>query len=496
MRLWLFSLALCLSALQAADIPTPPALIPATKQAITITPHTLHAGRETISYQAHTGYLPLIEDGKETAKIFFTAYFADKTPPKGSTRPITFCFNGGPGASSIWLHMGAFGPERVAITDLEMNPSPAGYEPNPHTLLPVSDLVFVDPISTGFSTTLEGVDSKQYHGFSEDINSMTEFVRSFINHYQRWESPKYLLGESYGTVRIVGLADALSEQHHLQVNGLILISSCLDFQTTDFNATDTSAILSLPSFAAAAWYHKKLAPEELQKPLKQFLQEVEAFTLSKYSEALLKGDSITQEEKNILAEQLSKYTSIPKEFFITTSLRISSSVFRNMLLEHDEKDIGRFDSRYSGFQLDPESATALYDPSFDAITGAFVSSYQSYLQRALHFNETAPYFALNRDVHPWNFGRKELPAGLGYLSVTGQLRNNMIQNPNLRVYVASGYYDLATPYFAAIYNLNHLFLPTPIKKQIQCSFFEAGHLMFLHPPSLERLSTEIKEFIK
>jgi len=471
-------------------------LVKSSKPNVTTSSHSIELNGATLSYNAETGYLPLLEEGKEIAQIFFTAYFAHDKAPDNKRRPITFCFNGGPGASSIWLHMGALGPKRVITEDVTMNASPGTYETNPYTLLTTSDLVFVDPVSTGFSKTATGIESKQFYGFDEDINSMTEFVRSFITTYKRWDSPKYLLGESYGTVRIVGLADKLAEQHYLQVNGLCLLSSCINLQTAElYDSNDLASFLALPSYAATAWYHKKLDPSELQKTLPDFLHEVEDFAILKYATALFRGDSIADHQKEEVARALSRYTGINQEQYLSNSLRLSQAVFRKKLLEHEEKTIGRFDSRFQGFIMDPESAVPIFDPSFDAITGSFVSAFQSYLQNELHFTENAPYYALNREVQPWNFGRKELPAGLGYLNVTEHLKANMIQNPNLRVYVASSYYDLATPYFATAYTLNHLFLPQPLRKQVHHSFFEAGHLMYLHKPSLVKLSTELKEFM-
>ncbi|HXF28573.1 MAG TPA: hypothetical protein VN457_01870 [Chlamydiales bacterium] len=493
--LFLFLLlpALCIAEEKKTE-PTPPEVEVPQKSEVITADHTLQLGTKTISYQSLTGFLPLTMDGQEKAQVFFTAYFAKDADPH--TRPITFCFNGGPGCASIWLHIGALGPKRAHVKDLIMNPSPCRYETNPYTLLQTSDLVFVDPVSTGFSHPKPGVDAKQFYGVDEDIASMSEFVRYFLTYYDRWNSPKFLLGESYGTLRVVGIAEKLYTDHFLATNGLILISSCLDFHTQDTNCNDLGQILSLPSLAATAWYHKKLAPEMQAKPLKELITEVEKFSIHEYAHALFQGDTLPEAKKIEVATQLSNYTGLAPAYISRMQLRLQNGAFMKELLKNDFKVLGRFDGRYTGYVFDPEARAPLFDPSLDAVASAFISAFQEYLDQDLHWKSTAPYKMLNHEVHPWNYGMKQLPAGMGYVSVTEHLRTSAIQNPNLRIYVASGYYDLALPYFSTTYTLNHLQLPEPLRKQVTHSLFEAGHMMYLQEASLVRLSQELQDFIQ
>jgi carboxypeptidase C (cathepsin A) len=451
--------------------------------------HVLDIKNKTLSYESVTGTLIIKNDeGKDNASIFFTGYFLKDSP--ASNRPITFCFNGGPGASSIWLHMGVLGPKKVAIKDLQFNASPGHYQDNPHTLLEETDLVFVDPVSTGYSKPAEGIEAKEFYGVEEDISSLSEFVRQFVTHFDRWGSPKFLLGESYGTLRVVGIGEKLAEDNFLFLNGLILISSCLDLQTSD---NDLGYILALPSFSAASWYHKKLSPELQSKKLQELLAEVEEFATHEYATALLLGDSLEDTEKRKVTEKLASFTGFSVDYVLKSSLRIRDIKFFKELLENQAKLVGRFDARFTGPEADPLSQYPSYDPSLSAVSGAFTSAFQEYLRDNLGYKKDDSYEVLT-PLQQWNWGLKNQAAGLGYLSVSNHLKSSMIKNPALKLFMASGYYDLATPYFATDYTVNHLQLPPELRQNLQQHYYEAGHMMYLHEPSLIRLKKDLSEY--
>ena len=337
--------------------PTPPT--PSTPPAkteekeISVTEHTVQINGQPIEYKAYTGKLPLLNDkGMPKAFIFFVAYIK-KQAPDAPARPLTFCFNGGPGAAAVWLHMGLLGPKRVVLDSDRFTPPPYSYTDNEYSLLDVTDLVFVDPVSTGYSHTAPGEDSKQFHGVEEDIKSMGEFIQSFTTRYERWDSPKYIIGESYGTTRAAGLALHLLNEYKYYLNGIVLISSVLNFQTLDFDeGNDLAYLLYLPSYTAAAWYHKKLAPA-YQKDLRKTLQDVETFALNEYAVALLQGDSLGETKRKDTIEKLSAYTGLPSSFIERADMRVDMSRFANELLRSENRILGRFDSRYLGLPDNP-----------------------------------------------------------------------------------------------------------------------------------------------
>lgn len=458
--------------------------------------HILKTATEQLTYESTTGTLTLKkDDGKDSADIFFTSYFLKDSTKKN--RPIAFCFNGGPGSAAIWLHMGVLGPKRVTIQDLVYNSSPGTYQDNPYTLLSDVDLVFIDPVSTGYSKPAEGVDAKQFYGVEEDISANADFIRLFLTHFDRWGSPKFLIGESYGTLRVIGLAEKLHEDYFLDVNGLVLISSFIDSQTVGFGVeNELSYVLTLPTLSATSWYHHKLEPELQNKKLQELLAEVEEFAIHDYATALLLGDKIDAEKRKQVAQKLASYTGLTVDYLLKSSLRIKDSRFLKELLRKDDKVIGRFDGRVSGFDLDSASCDPGYDPSLDNIAGYFTCAFQQYLRNDLQWKNNEPYRILNRAVHPWNWGLKGQPAGLGYLSVAEHLKSSMIKNPNMRLFLGSGYYDLATPYYAADYTLDHLQLNTELRDNIEQHYYEAGHMMYLDEPSLIKMKADLSGFIQ
>jgi len=458
--------------------------------------HTLSLNNKNLSYESVTGTLTLKgDDGKERANIFFTAYFLKGVAP--DARPISFCFNGGPGSASLWLHMGVLGPKKVVLQDAVYNAPPGRYEDNPYTLLESSDLVFIDPVSTGFSLPVEGVDAKQFHGVEEDIASVAEFIRHFVTKFDRWGSPKFLIGESYGTIRAAGLADKLYEKYYMNINGLALVSACLDLQAMAFDPTnDLGYVLTLPSLAAAAQYQKKLAPELQAKKLQELLAEVEEFAIGEYASALLMGDTLPEAKKQEIALKLAKFTGLSPEHIIQSALRIRCYRYYKELLRNENKLIGWFDARFTGYDQNQLSEFASYDPSLSAVAGNFASAYLHYVNQELDWKKERPYYVINPSVNPWNWGYTGLPAGMGYLNLTEQLKSAIIKNPTLSVFIASGYYDLVIPYFSTDYTVDHLQLPPALQNNVQRHYYEAGHMMYVHPPSLVQMKKDLSEFIQ
>ena len=468
---------------------------------LSITQHSVTIGQQEIHYTVTAGTIVLKEeqekdrksDGeKAKASVFFVAYTLDNTGDTAK-RPITFSFNGGPGSSSVWLHLGVLGPRRVE-TDQQGNLLQPPYQliENQYSVLDQTDLVFIDPISTGFSRVVQGEEAKQFHGFKKDIESIGNFIRLYTTRYQRWTSPKFLIGESYGTTRAAGLSGYLQERHGLYLNGIMLISSVLDFQTIRFmNGNDLPYILYLPSFTATAWYHN-LLDEGLQVDLHQTLQEVEAFAVGEYALALMKGTDLPEDERQEITRKLVRYTGLPIDYIERTDLRVSIMRFCKELLRNQGKTVGRFDSRFTGLDRDSVGERFEYDPSYTNILGPYTATLNDYLRSQLKFESDLAYEILTDRVHPWNYD----PHQNQYVNVTDTLRKAMTTNPYLKVFVASGYYDLATPYMATQYTFNHLGLDKSLQQNVSMSFYEAGHMMYVHQQSLIQLKKDLSSFIQ
>lgn len=460
----------------------------AAEPGLSVTTHHIVLNGKQINYTATAGMINLADDkSNPKASLFYVSYI--KEAESNETRPLTFCFNGGPGAASVWLHLGMLGPKKVALDPEHFTPAPYHIVDNPYSLLDKTDFVFIDPVSTGYSRTAQGEDPKQFHGVEEDIKSIAQFIQLFTTRHNRWDSPKYLIGESYGTARASGLASHLLEEYKLYLNGIVLISSILDFQTIDFDDSNLlSYILFLPSYTAAAWYHGKLNPD-LQKDLPQALKQAESFALNEYALALLQGDALSEEKVERIASELARLTALPVNEIKKAGLKVPMYQFSKQLFEDQKKLLGRFDSRLLGFACDACGNSFNYDPSITAIFGAFTGAFMDYVRKDLKWEGDDQYKVLT-SVRPWNYGN----ASNCYLNMTTNLKESMIKNPLLRVFVASGYYDLATPYFGTIYTFNHLGLNPSLRNNITMRFFEAGHMMYTHPPSLEKLKRELAEF--
>ena len=468
---------------------------------LSTTQHSVTIGQQEIHYTVIAGTIVLKEeqekdsksDGeKAKASVFFVAYTLDNVGDTAK-RPITFSFNGGPGSSSVWLHLGVLGPRRVE-TDQQGNLLQPPYQlvENQYSILDQTDLVFIDPISTGFSRVVQGEEAKQFHGFRKDIESIGDFIRLYTTRYQRWTSPKFLIGESYGTTRAAGLSGYLQERHGLYLNGIMLISSVLDFQTIRFmNGNDLPYILYLPSFTATAWYYN-LLDEELQADLYQTLREVEEFAVGEYTVALMKGTDLLEDERQEVIKKLTRYTSLPIDYIGRTDLRVNIMRFCKELLRNQGKTVGRFDSRFTGLDRDSVGERFEYDPSYTNILGPYTATLNDYLRSQLEFESDLAYEILTDRVHPWNYDTHQNQ----YVNVTDILRKAMTTNPYLKVFVASGYYDLATPYMATRYTFNHLGLDKSLQQNVSMSFYEAGHMMYVHQQSLIQLKEDLEGFIQ
>ncbi len=458
------------------------------------TRHTMTVGGRELSYFATAGFLSLKEEsGKPRANVFFVAYTLDRGPePSPADRPITFLFNGGPGAAAVWLHLGTAGPRRLALGPEGETPAPpVKLVDNESTWLTGSDLVFIDPVGTGYSRAASPEQAKDFYGVHEDIASIGDFIRLYLTRYQRWGSPKFLAGESYGTLRAAGLAEHLADNQGVAINGVILISSVLSFQAFQFGeGNDLPYINYLPSYAAVAWYHKKL-PAKLQEDLGKTLDEVTRFATGEYAMALIKGSSLTAEERRAVAQRLATYTGLPPAYVEKSNLRVTQPAFAKALLEEKGLVVGRFDGRITGVDPEPTSAHAEYDPSLTPYLDAYTATFVDYVRRELRFESELKYDVLSGNVRGWNFGQ----GNNGYLTMTDNLRRAMAANTHLKVMSASGYFDLAAPYYGTVYSLNHLGLPAETLGNITQRFYRGGHMMYHRKADLEQLQRDVVGFV-
>lgn len=489
--LLLAALALVATAMDEPAKKDAPAPAKNLKDVTAQTKHSITLDGKKLDFEATAGTMVLKdEDGKPQASIFYTAY--TKPGEDAATRPITFCFNGGPGSSSVWLHMGAFGPRRVNFTDDgQPLPPPARLIDNEGTLLDLTDLVFIDPVSTGFSRAADEKNAKQFHGVQEDLNSVGEFIRLYTTRTGRWKSPKYLAGESYGTTRASALANHLQGQLGMRLNGVILVSAVLNFGTIRFDeGNDLPYPLFLPSYAATAWYHKKLDPE-LQKDFKKTLADAEAFANGEYLQALHRGSDLSDTEKKAVAAKVAKFTGLSEEFVLRNDLRVEGQRFMRELLRDRGRTVGRFDSRYLGKDATDAGERPDYDPSYAAVQGTYTEGLNAYVRGELKFESDLPYEILTGRVRPWNYGT----ASNRYLNVAPALRSAMTTNADLRVLVANGYYDLATPFAATQYTFKHLGADRKLLDRVTMTYYDAGHMMYVHKPSLVKLKKDIAAFL-
>jgi len=436
------------------------------------------------------------KDATAYAKIFYVAYF--KKDAKAEDRPITFFYNGGPGSSTVWLHMGSLGPKHV-VTDGDQHLPAAPYKliDNANSLLDTSDLVFIDMPGTGFGRLVGKDADKGFWGVDEDAHAFARFIQRFITKYDRWNSPKYLFGESYGTTRSAVLSDILENEKSIDLNGVILLSQIFNF-TTDIDGpsgnpgVDLPYVLGLPTYAATAWYHKKLPNQPAA--LEPFLKEVEEFAMGGYTHALALGTDISPEEKQATAEKLHEYTGLPVAYLLRANLRVNGGEFEKTLQEDQDLTTGRLDTRFSGPNLNPLSESAEYDPQSSAISSAYVALFNDYVRKDLKFGEGQTYLPEAQfGSFQWDFAHKGNPIDL---NVAPDLAEALKTNPRLKIMVNGGYYDLATPFFAAQYEEKHLPIPQSLAKNIEYDWYESGHMVYVQQESLKLLHDRVSAFIK
>ncbi len=438
-------------------------------------------------------------EGPALAHMFYVGYF--KNGAKAENRPVTFFYNGGPGSSTMWLHLGSLGPKYVeTASDQHLPGAPYKLRENPYSLLDVSDLVFIDMPGTGFGQ-LTGKDAgKAFWGLDQDAGAFARFIARFLTKYNRWNSPKYLFGESYGTTRSAVLANLLENDKNIDLNGVMLLGEIFNF--TVFTGLDTPGVdlpyeLALPTYAATAWYHKKLSPQP--QALAPFLDQVEAFALGDYMHALAQGNSVSDAEKQAVAEKIHQYTGLPVAYILKANLRVTAGEFRKQFAGDEDMIAGRYDTRYLGTGLDPLSQNAEYDPQSTAISSAYVAQINSYVRNDLKFGATSTYLpsALFGDAN-WNWTRKGdggISGAVG-TNVSSDLADAMKTNPHLKVMVNDGYYDLATPYFAAKYEEEHLPIPKSLIKNIEYDWYEAGHMAYVRDECRQQMHDRVAAFIK
>jgi len=458
-----------------------------------VTHHRITVDGKTLAYTATAGRLPIKRgDGKIEAEMFFVAYTLDGQ--EAGKRPLTFCFNGGPGSASVWLHMGAVGPRQVVLQPNGFMPAaPYRIADNPNTLLDKSDLVFVDAIATGLSRAANAEMIKKYLGVKGDIEAFGEFIRFYITRYERWPSPLFILGESYGTTRAAGIANYAAD-HGISFNGITLLSTAMDFGTLEWSKNnDVPYILLVPSFTMIAAYHKRLAPE-LMQDLGKTRQEVEHWAMGDYATALAKGDSLPADERQKIIDTYARYTGLDRKLIDNANLRIDVEQFTHNLLLDQKLRVGRLDGRFTG--VDPEGLleTHEFDPTASAIVPPYTSVFNNYLRNDLGYKVDMPYkvFAWDEPAfQKWDWGE----AIKGFPNTAPGLRAALAKNPYLKVLVMEGYYDLATPYLAANYSIDHLNLGPQLRKNIGFDTYEAGHMVYVDNTSHAKMTRDLGEFM-
>jgi carboxypeptidase C (cathepsin A) len=458
-----------------------------------VTKHSIRVGSRQLNYTVTTGFMPLKNavSGDTEAKIFFIAYTLDGVPA-GEKRPLMFSFNGGPGSASVWLHLGALGPKRVKMLDDGlMPPPPYEMEDNQQTWLTDTDLVFIDPVGTGYSRAAKPELASKFFGVRGDIDSVGEFIRLYLGRYERWSSPLFLVGESYGTTRASGLSDNLFD-HGIGLNGIMLISTVMNFQTIRFaDNNDLPLVLILPSYAATAWYHKRLPASMQAKPVAQVAKEAREFAANEYMPALLRIDSLTPQERSALSAKFSSFTGLSTDYIERNDFRIELGKFNKELTRDIRRTSGRLDSRFLGIDRSASGDDPDNDPSMSAIRPPYTAVFNDYVRRDLGFKSDQEYYILGGGITgPWNWNTSN-----GYADTSMPMKDAMAKNPYMQIFIACGYYDMATPFYAAEYTVSAMNLDPSLRKNISFSYYEAGHMMYIEKNSLRKLKDDASAFI-
>ena len=469
--------------------------LPVPAERSVVTRHSMRINGRSISYTATAGTLLIKNDkDKPAVSFFYVAYAVDGGKPGGSKRPLTFMYNGGPGSSSMWLHMGSFGPVRVANQgDKPIPPPPYETVANDNSLLDKSDLVFIDAPGTGYSQLVGRAEGKDFYGIDQDADAFAKFITRYVSLNRRWNSPKFLFGESYGTTRSAVLAKLLQEQG-MELNGVVLISSILDFNVWSSTGVDHAFVVNLPSEAAIAWYHDKIANKPAD--IRTFLASVKQYADSDYMLALAKGDALTPAETDRVASQLSQYLGLSPAYIKQANLRIDPSRFRKELLRDQRRTVGRLDGRFEGIDPDAAGETPDGDAASDAATGAYLAAFNQYAAETLKFTEDRPYLPNNYGVinRGWDWKRKS-GHGITQAPYVGtDLADAMRRNPHLKIFSANGYFDLATPFHATEFDLGHLGLDPLLSKNIEFGFYPSGHMIYFDVDALKQLKADLSRF--
>jgi carboxypeptidase C (cathepsin A) len=461
----------------------------AAEEKVSKTSHTVRIDGREIRYTATVGTIPIRLDNSEImARMFFVAYTKDGEDPR--TRPIAFLYNGGPGAATIWLHMGSFAPKHVRMADEGFQPAPPfQLQDNDNSLIDVADMIFVDAISTGYSRTAQGVSSEQFHGQSSDIRAFGEFINGWLTEYDRWSSPKYLIGESYGTIRSAGLSAELQQRHGIELNGIVLISALLTYQTlSPAPSNDVAWAALIESYTADAWYHKKLPPDLQSLGIAEAVDQARVFAWGEYMTALTRGNTLTEAEKTTIANKLARFSGLSPQFILNANLRVSAERFRKELLRDQRLTIGRLDGRFTSLDLDAAGERQEFDPSNQALQGPYTALFQDYVRNQLGW-ETDLRYPTSGNVRPWTYDQNR------YMDMTDALRGTMARNPFLQVFVAIGYYDMATIMGGAEFNFTHLAYDRQITDRVKYGYYEAGHMIYIRPSAHRALKQDLVRFI-
>jgi len=449
---------------------------------------SVEVGGVKVDYEAETNTITLFDEkGKRKAEVFYV-YYRRTGVDQPVERPIVFCFNGGPGSSAVWLHLGGLGPKRVVLPDdgLTLPSPPFRVEDSADTVLDAADLVFVDPVSTGFSRADDPGQAGRFHGFREDVGYLADFIRRFVDEHERWASPKFLLGESYGALRVTGLADELQSRTGMYLNGVVLLSGLLDFRTIlTANGNDLPFSCFLPAMTATAHFHGRI-----DGGLEQLVAEARDFAFGEYAKALLAGNNLPPAETERIAARLAALTGLPAETWQAARLRIDPTRFRKLLLADEEMQVGRFDSRVKAPSINPLDSNADRDPSFDVVWGPFASTINDYLRRDLRARTTEPYEVLN-PVGPWNMAAENR-----FLGVDDRLTAAMRRNPHLRVLVQAAYHDLATPPDGITHSVSQINLPQPLRSNIKVEYYEGGHMFYTNRPASAKMRRDLLRFFQ
>ena len=457
-----------------------------------VTKHEIRISGRLLRYTATVGTLPIKNrEGEIEARMFFTSYAVDN-PSGPSQRPLTFSFNGGPGSASVWLHLGAIGPKRVKmLPDGSMPPPPYQLVDNESTWLDQTDLVFIDPVGTGYSRAAKPELAAKFFTLNGDIESVGEFIRMYLTRFERWTSPLFLAGESYGTTRAAALSGYLIERG-IAFNGIVLVSTIMNFETTAFApGNDLPFALFLPSYASTAWYHKKLAPDLQAQPLQNVVAEVGQWAGNDYMLALAKGDRLTPQERQEVIAKLARYTGLDPRFIDNANLRVSLNLFRKELLRSERRTVGRLDSRFKGFDANFATDSPEFDASEAAIRPPYTTTFNQYARSELGYKSDLEYYVLGGGIGPWNWNTNN-----SYVDTSIALRTALARNPYLKIFVAMGYYDMATPYSAVEYTLHHISLDPSLLRNFSTGYYEAGHMMYIDEKSLQRMRADVGKFIQ